>query len=151
VTLVESELDIAAPRERVFALLLDPARLDEWVTASRGVRDVPDELRPGSEFRQRLRLGGAAFEVVWKVVELEPPRLATWEGRGPAGSHASVRYDLAEQGGGTRFRYRNDFHLPGGRLGDLAGRIGSAPAKRAMRSSLARLERLLESEGDRSR
>ena len=145
-TLVETELEIAAPRERVFGLLLDPTRLDEWVTASRGVSDVPDELRPGSEFRQRLRLGGASFEVSWKVVELESPRLATWEGRGPAGAHSSVRYELSEDGSGTRFRYRNEYRLPGGKVGDLAGRVGSAPAKRAMRSSLAKLKRLLESE-----
>ena len=145
-TVVETELDIAAPRERVFALLMDPARLDEWVTASHGVRDAPDELRAGSEFRQRLRLGGAAFEVTWEVVELDPPRLATWEGRGPAGSRANVRYELAEAEVGTRFRYRNEYRLPGGRLGDLAGRVGSAPAKRAMRSSLARLKKLLDSE-----
>jgi uncharacterized protein YndB with AHSA1/START domain len=145
VTVVESELEIASPRERVFALLLDPSRLDEWVTASRGVADAPDELRPGSEFRQRLRLGGASFEVTWKVVELESPRLATWEGRGPAGSHAHVRYELGDAGNGTRFRYRNEYRLPGGRLGDLAGRVSSAPAKRSMRSSMAKLKRLLES------
>jgi len=146
VTIVEAELDIAAPRERVFALLLDPRRLDEWVTASHGVSNVPDELRAGSEFRQRLRLGGASFDVTWTVVELKRPRLAIWAGGGPAGSRAGVRYELGEQESGTRFRYRNEYHLPGGRLGDFAGRVGSTPARRAMRSSLAKLKNLLESE-----
>lgn len=145
-TVVEAELEIAAPREQVFALLMDPRRLDEWVTASHGVSDAPDELGPGSRFRQRLRLGGAPFDVTWSVVELEHPRLATWEGRGPAGSRANVRYELDEDGDGTRFRYRNEYHLPGGRLGTLAGRVGSAPARRAMRHSLAKLKRLLEAE-----
>jgi uncharacterized protein YndB with AHSA1/START domain len=149
VTLVESELEIEAPPERVFELLLDPSRLKEWVTASRGVSDAPDQLRPGSEFRQRLRFGGASFDVIWKVVELDPPRLATWEGRGPAGSQASVRYELAEDSNGTRFRYRNEYRLPGGKLGAAAGRVSAAPARRAMRSSLAKLKRLLESEEEK--
>jgi uncharacterized protein YndB with AHSA1/START domain len=144
---LETEVEIAAPRETVFDLLLDPSRLDEWVTSSRGVRDAPDsELRTGSSFRQRLRLGGARFDVRWKVTELERPRLAVWEGRGPAGSHAAVRYELSEDGAGTRFRYCNVYDLPGGRLGAVAGRVASRAARSSMRSSLRNLKRLLESE-----
>jgi uncharacterized protein YndB with AHSA1/START domain len=144
-TVAETEIEIAAPRERVFELLLDPVRLDDWVTISRGVSDVPDgELRPGAEFRQRLRLGAAAFEVRWELIELDRPRLAEWDGRGPAGSTASVRYELADDGAGTRFRYRNEYRLPGGRLGAAAGRFTAGAAKRAMRSSLERLKALLE-------
>lgn len=147
-TVAETELEIAAPREEVFQVLLDPNRLDEWVTISHGVSDVPDgELRAGSEFRQRMRLGGASFEVKWEVVELDRPRLAVWEGRGPAGSSAGVRYELSENSSGTHFRYRNEYRLPGGRLGELASSFGSAATKRAMKRSLARLKKLLESEG----
>jgi uncharacterized protein YndB with AHSA1/START domain len=142
---VETEVEIAAPREEVFDLLLDPSRLDEWVTASRGVADAPDGgLRSGSSFRQRLRLGGARFDVRWKVTELERPCLAVWEGRGPAGSHAAVRYELAENGPGTRFRYTNTYDLPGGVIGAMAGRVTSAPARHAMRTSLRKLKRMLE-------
>jgi uncharacterized protein YndB with AHSA1/START domain len=144
--IAESELDIDAPRDEVFDLLLDPRRLDDWVTASRGVDNMPDgNLGPGSEFRQCLRLGGATFHVRWKVVELERPRLAVWEGRGPAGSHASVRYELSENGGGTHFTYRNEYDLPGGPLGSAAGHVASRPAKHAMHKSMKRLKDLLES------
>jgi uncharacterized protein YndB with AHSA1/START domain len=143
---VETEVEIAAPREEVFELLLDPSRLDEWVTASHGVADAPDgPLRSGSSFRQRLRLGGARFDVRWEVTELEHPSLAVWEGRGPAGSHAAVRYELAENESGTRFRYLNTYDLPGGVLGAMAGRVTSAPARHAMRTSLRKLKLLLES------
>jgi uncharacterized protein YndB with AHSA1/START domain len=141
----ETEAEIAAPRERVFDLLLDPSRLDDWVTISRGVSDVSEgELAPGSEFRQRMRLGAAAFDVRWRLVELDPPRLAVWEGRGPAGSEAHVRYELADDDAGTRFRYRNEYRIPGGRLGAAAGRVTSGAARRAMRSSLRRLKSLVE-------
>jgi len=141
----EAETDIAAPRERVFGLLLDPSRLDDWVTISRGVSDLPEgELGPGSEFRQRMRLGAASFEVRWRLVELDRPRLAVWEGRGPAGSEAHVRYELANADAGIRFRYRNEYRLPGGRLGAAAGRVTSGAAKHTMRSSLRRLKSLIE-------
>lgn len=144
-TVAESEIEIAAPRERVFELLLDPSRLDDWVTISRGVSDLPEDgLEEGSEFRQRMRLGGASFEVRWQVVELDRPRLAVWEGRGPASSGAQVRYELFDDGAGTRFRYRNEYRLPGGPLGAAAGRFTSGAAKRAMRGSLDRLKALLE-------
>ena len=142
---VETEVEIAAPREEVFDLLLDPSRLDEWVTASRGVADLPEgELRTGSSFRQRLRLGGAGFDVRWRVTELERPSRAVWEGRGPAGSRAAVRYELAENEAGTRFRYTNIYDLPGGVIGAMAGRVTAGPARHAMRSSLRNLKRMLE-------
>jgi uncharacterized protein YndB with AHSA1/START domain len=142
---VETEVEIDAPPEEVFDLLVDPCRLDEWVTASRGVADVPEgKLRAGSSFRQRLRLGGARFDVRWSVTQLDRPRLAVWEGRGPAGTHAAVRYELAPNESGTRFRYHNTYDLPGGAIGAMAGRVTSGPARHAMRTSLRRLKRLLE-------
>ena len=143
---LEAEVEIDAPPERVFDLLLDPARLDDWVTASHGVADAPDgPLEPGSSFRQHLRVGGARFDVRWKVAELERPTLVVWDGRGPRGTDATVRYLLSEDGSGTRFRYCNEYHLPGGPLGSVAGRITSGPARRSMRTSLRKLKRMLES------
>jgi uncharacterized protein YndB with AHSA1/START domain len=144
---VQVEIEIAAPREEVFELLLDPSRLGEWVSAHRGVDDIPaGKLREGSEFRQTLSLAGSKFHVRWKVVELDRPSLAVWEGRGPAGSHAKVAYVLSESDSGTTFRYCNQYGLPGGPVGAVAGKATAAPAKRAMKSTLRKLKRLLESE-----
>jgi uncharacterized protein YndB with AHSA1/START domain len=145
VTAVTTETEIAAPREKVFDLLLDPRRLGEWVSAHRGVSDVPDgKLERGSEFQQSLSLAGKEFRVRWKVTELEEPRLAVWEGRGPAGSKATVRYELSENGDGTRFVYCNDYSLPGGPVGAAAGGAVSGAAKRAMKTTLRRLKGVLE-------
>jgi uncharacterized protein YndB with AHSA1/START domain len=145
---VESEIEIDAPRERVFELLLDPHRLGEWVTPHRGVEGAPPgKLRKGSEFRQTLSIAGSRFGVRWRVVELQRPSLAIWHGLGPAGSRAEVRYELREDGDGTVFRYRNDYHLPGGPLGIAAGRVTAGPARHAMTSTLGKLKRVLEAEG----
>jgi hypothetical protein len=86
--------------------------------------------------------------VRWRVVELERPSLVVWEGKGPGGSKARVRYELAENGAGTRFHYLNDYDLPGGVLGAAAGGIGAGAAKHVMRTSLRNLKRLLASDGN---
>ena len=44
-----------------------------------------------------------------------------WEGKGPVRSKAKVVNELEPNGSGTRFSYRNEYSLPGGPLGNMAG------------------------------
>jgi uncharacterized membrane protein len=150
VTLVRASIDINAPRETVYDLALDPARLDEWVTIHRRVnaRDA-GAPREGYEMDQTLCLRGANFKVHWMLTEADRPDRATWEGRGPAHSYARTSYGLREvDGGKTRFVYENEFKAPGGILGAAASRmlIGGVPEREAKRS-LQRLKALLEGSG----
>ncbi len=147
-TLVTASIDIAAPRERVFDTMLDPSRLEEWVTIHRRVVDAEDGApHEGYEMEQTLCLRGANFKVKWKLTEHEPNVRATWEGRGPAGSYARTSYRLSDANGdGTHFEYENEFKAPGGFIGKAASRIivGGVPQREANRS-LQRLKALLES------
>jgi carbon monoxide dehydrogenase subunit G len=143
---VHETVEIGAPTDEVWGLVMDPNRLGDWVTAHREVHDAPDlPLAEGDGFRQKLCVAGKSFDVSWTLVECEAPTLAVWKAKGPKGTGADVRYELSENGDGTRFEYLNDFDLPGGRLKIIAGGIARAPAKRTARKSLARLKRLLES------
>ena len=146
-TLVTASIDIDAPRERVFDTMLDPARLDEWVTIHRRVNTADDgPPREGFEMDQTLCLRGANFKVRWKLTELEPNEHATWEGRGPAHSYARTSYRLSgADGDGTHFEYENEFKPPGGFLGAAASRVivGGVPQREATRS-LQQLKALLE-------
>jgi hypothetical protein len=95
---------------------------------------------------QTLCLRGANFKVRWTLTEADRPDRATWEGRGPAHSHARTAYALHDMnGGGTRFEYENEFKAPGGFLGAAASRmlIGGVPEREA-RQSLEKLKNLLE-------
>jgi uncharacterized protein YndB with AHSA1/START domain len=145
-TLVTASIDIDAPRAEVFDAVLDPARLDEWVTIHRKVNDT-DGGRPheGFEMEQTLCLRGVNFKVKWKLTEFQPGRTATWEGRGPAHSYARTAYKLSDRDGGTHFEYENEFKPPGGFLGQAASRVlvGGQPQKEA-NESLKQLKRLLE-------
>jgi uncharacterized protein YndB with AHSA1/START domain len=147
VTLVRASIDIDAPRERVYDFVLDPGHLDEWVTVHRRInaRDAGPP-REGFEMDQTLCLRGANFKVHWTLTEADRPDRATWEGRGPAHSHARTSYALSDlNGGGTRFEYENEFKAPGGFLGAAASRmlIGGVPEREA-KHTLANLKRLLE-------
>ena len=146
-TLVTASIEIDAPREKVYDLVLDPSRLDEWVTIHRRVNSRDGgPPRQGYEMNQTLHLRGANFKVSWTLTEADRPDRATWEGRGPAHSYARTSYDLrALDGDRTRFEYENEFTAPGGFLGAAASRmlIGGVPEREAKRS-LERLKALLE-------
>jgi carbon monoxide dehydrogenase subunit G len=145
-TAVEVSTLIHATPAEVWAVVMDPERLGEWVTIHRRVSDASvGPARKGTSMVQTINLRGANVKVRWVLVECEFARRAVWEGRGPALSVAHTEYLLAEHDEGTRFHYTNDFRVPFGPLGAVASRalVGGVPEREA-RSSLRRLKALLE-------
>ena len=147
---VSQSIEIDAPIEEVWELVMDPDRLGEWVTIHRDVSEVPDgELEKGSRFRQEMKLKGVPLKVRWEVTECRRPRRARWQGTAAAGAKARIAYDLTPRGSGTRFDYENEFELPAGKVGRLAGRAFNAVSgDREAKKSLARLKDLLENAAD---
>jgi uncharacterized protein YndB with AHSA1/START domain len=146
-SVVEAEIHIAAPIDEVYALAMDPSRTLEWVTIARNVKDVRGEpTDEGFHMKQQLCLRGMPFWVTWDLVEAEAPTYARYEGKGPMRSKAFIENHLAEQDGGTLYRYRNEFKAPFGPLGSTAQRVvaGGVPEREA-HASLANLKRLAES------
>jgi uncharacterized protein YndB with AHSA1/START domain len=142
---VERTVDIAAPPEHVYEVVMDPSRLREWVTIHHRLEGAPpDRLEKGSKLTQYLKLAGRRFKVLWTVVENDPCKRVVWEGRGPVASHARVEYGFAPNGDGTTFRYINEYDLPGGFLGRLAGRTVSRVTGKELNGSLQRLKSLVE-------
>ena len=145
-SVVTTSIDLAAPPQAVWDVVMDSRRLGDWVTIHRKLGSAPSEpVRKGAEMEQTLCLRGVNFRVHWQLEECEPPHHAVWEGRGPARSHAHTEYVLKAEDGGTRFDYRNEFRPPLGPLGAAASRalVGGLPSREAQRS-LARLKALVE-------
>lgn len=144
---VRVSIDIAAPPEEVFDAMLDPHRLQEWVTIHRALCSADTgSPRTGMRMEQKLALRGAPFKVKWTLVACERPGRAEWHGKGPARSKAETEYVLTPTGdGGTHFAYRNEFKAPLGPLGAMAGSalVGGLPEKEAT-ASLQALKALLE-------
>ncbi|MEX1141209.1 MAG: SRPBCC family protein [Thermoleophilaceae bacterium] len=141
----ERAIDLTATPEQVYAVIMDPARLEDWVTIHEALEDAPEgPLEHGSELTQRLHIAGRGFTVRWRVVENEPARRVVWEGRGPMRSSAGVTYELEPRNGGTRFTYTNEFSLPGGPLARIAGPVIKRATAGESDRSLARLRLLVE-------
>jgi uncharacterized protein YndB with AHSA1/START domain len=144
-TAVVATIDLPAPPQRVWDLIMDPHQLERWVTIHRALVSADDgEPRKGFSMEQRMAIRGAPVTVTWELDEVDAPNRATWQGKGPARSTAFIEYRLEPVDGGTRFRYTNDFTPPGGLVGRVASRalMGGVPDREAT-ASLERLRALL--------
>ena len=144
---VRTSIDIDVPPEKVWEFVMNPANSGAWVTIHRGDKGHDSgALRPGYKMDQRLCLRGVNFDVHWKLVEVDAPKYAVWEVKGPARSKARIIDRLSPNGnGGTHFEYENDFSAPFGPLGAVATRAltGGVP-KREADASLKKLKQILE-------
>ena len=153
-SVVRVRIEIAAAPEQVFATVMDPYRLADWVTIHRSLSRVSsDPLAPGATMDQVLHMHGVSFKVHWRLASVHPPLTAEWEGRGPAHSRARIRYEIGgDQKGPTTFDYTNEFSAPGGMLGRVASRVMvGAASEREAHHSLARLKRLSNPHTDATR
>jgi carbon monoxide dehydrogenase subunit G len=145
VTKLEREIHIDAAPEDVYSKLMDPDCLGDWVTIQDELLEAPDgDLEQGDTLVQRCKVAGQRFKLKWKVEKADRPRKTVWRGKGPLGSRAKVTYDLAENDGGTRFTYTNEYSLPGGPVGKLAGRAVVGASGAEADKTLERLKKLIE-------
>jgi len=105
---------VAAPPERVFALVADPRRHKD-IDGSGTVRDatdVPATLTLGSTFGMNMEYGGK-YTMVSTVIEYEPNKRIAWQSRPPAGVDGKWRqlfggriwrYELEPRSEGTLVR-----------------------------------------------
>jgi len=121
---VHASIEIAAPPERVWEIVMNPSRLGDWVTIHKSVGHVSTPLRSGSTMEQVLQMRGVSFRVNWTLADVEAPSVAEWEGCEPARTRARIRYELSPRGEDhTLFAYTNEFTAPGGMLGNVASRV----------------------------
>jgi uncharacterized protein YndB with AHSA1/START domain len=140
------KIDIEAPVEQVWDMIMDPHRFEEWVTIHRSVDNVSaSPAKRGATMDQGMHIRGVTFHVHWTLVSVDAPNHAEWDGLGPAHSRARILYELSDRGGSTSFEYTNEFTVPGGRLGTVASRvIVGAASEREAQKSLSRLKKVLE-------
>ena len=142
---VRTPIDLTASPERVWQVVTDLERLDEWVSIHRDFPTPPPaDVMEGTSFQQTLSVAGTPFAVDWTATEVDSPQRLTWHGTGPAGTTAQTTYSLVAAGDGTRFEYENEFELPAGKVGEAVSGLVSGQAEREANDSLARLKALAE-------
>ena len=144
-TKLEREIHIDAEPSAVYAKLMDPDCLGQWVTIQDELLKAPDgDLEKGDELVQRCKVAGQKFKLRWTVESADRPHNTVWNGKGPLGSKAKVTYDLAANDGGTDFTYTNEYSLPGGPVGKIAGRAVVGASGAEADKTLKRLKELIE-------
>lgn len=145
-TELRREIEIEAPPEHVYDVVTDPRCLGQWVTIQEELEEAPEgDLAPGDRLVQRMKIAGRRFKVTWKVLRADRPSCIVWEGTGPMGTRAKAVYEFSSNGGGTRFSYLNEYELPGGAAGRIAGRALRGASGREADRTLKRLKALIES------
>ena len=143
---LERTIEIDAPPEQVYDVLTDPKCLGEWVTIQEELVSAPDApLEEGDCVVQRMKVVGKRFEVSWDVEVADRPNMVRWSGDGPMGSKARATYELSANGnGGTTFSYLNEYDVPGGPIGKVAGRALVSASGKEADETLERLKQFIE-------
>jgi uncharacterized protein YndB with AHSA1/START domain len=109
---IVSEIHVAAPPDRVFQALVDPAQVPQWWGQSGVYRCTSFEadLRPGGKWRSAgVGPDGRAFEVFGEYLEVDRPRLLvhTWVASWTGDVQTTVRWELGATAQGTLVRLRH--------------------------------------------
>ena len=112
---VEVSVRIAAPPERVHALVADLSRMSEWSPETTGIEWLDGASGPalGARFRGTNRNGRRAWSTTCTIVVLEPPREITWQVRANGFSISRWTYRSEPDGeGGTVLTERTEDERP---------------------------------------
>jgi len=147
---VESvERVIPAPPEKIFELLVDPARHRD-IDGSGSVKDPTEKaerLKLGAKFGMNMKIG-LPYKMESTVVAFEEGRCVAWQSR-PTGIGARLgggriwRYDLEPVEGGTRVRESWDISQEAGASKWLVG-LGRKKTRESMTKTLERIEELVK-------
>ena len=105
----EASIDIAAPAERVWSVLVDTAKWPEWdPTCER----IEGQVALGSTVKAFTKMApGRAFPV--KVAELDEPKKMTWQSGMPLGLFKGTRtFTLTPKGERTEVHVKEQFTGP---------------------------------------
>ena len=138
---------IPAPPDRIFALLVDPARHHDIDGSGTVVaaKEGSTRLKLGDRFGMDMKMG-VAYSMISTVIELEDDRRIAWQTRGKKGKGGGRiwRYELEPVEGGTRVRESWDIthETP---LSKPLVRLGAGRTRKAMAATLERIEQLVRS------
>jgi uncharacterized protein YndB with AHSA1/START domain len=107
-----SEIEVAAPPERVFQALIDPAQVLQWWGQAGMYRcmEFAADTRVGGKWRSAGKMvDGGNFTVVGEVLEFDPPRTLayTWVASWTGDAKTTVRWELEPVPKGTLVRIRH--------------------------------------------
>jgi uncharacterized protein len=139
------EIELAAPRQRVWEKLNDPAVLKACIPGCEELERSDDQ---GFRAVARMKVGPVSARFRGKVTlsDLDPPNGYKISGEGEGGvagfAKGGARVDLVEREGGTLLSYHVDAQI-GGKLAQLGQRLINGTAKKMADEFFANFARAL--------
>jgi uncharacterized protein YndB with AHSA1/START domain len=138
---VTAETEIAASPADIAAVMFDPEREPEWMSAIKHVEIIDAALQPGARVKRTASFMGK--EIGW-TTEVEavhfPHVLRLRIDDGPF--TGTVSYSIQRSAGGSTVRVHNQGQTT--KLGFLPSAVIEAPMRSAMNADLARLKGIVE-------
>ncbi|MBN8866064.1 MAG: SRPBCC family protein [Solirubrobacterales bacterium] len=140
---VSAEVQIAAPQEKVWAAISDPAGYENWLTIHTKWKDeVPAAFSQGAQVAEVVTMLGMANTITWTVDEFDVPSRMRISGTGMAGVKTAFTLSVEGDGnGGSRVEMDAEFE---GQM--IVGALGAAvekDAKEQLDRSLEAFEKLV--------
>jgi uncharacterized membrane protein len=135
------ETEIAAAPADVAAVMFDPQREPEWMSAIKQVEIVDAALRPGARVRRTASFMGRAIGWTTEVEAVHFPHVLKLKiAEGPF--TGTVSYQIQRSAGGSMVRIHNQGQTT--MLGFLPASLVEAPMRSALTADLARLKAIVE-------
>ena len=142
----ESTIRIRRPVTEVFAMIVDPDRMDEWTGMSGSRWLTPSPHGAGSRLATKMPIGPFRRAVEWEVVEHQPDRLFSLRSLPGGPFDWTGVYELEPAGAETVVKSRGEVR-PNGLL-RLLEPLMRAELPREEATELERLKELVEREGN---
>ena len=143
----KQSIEIAAPPERVWPLLVEPGDvLDWWTTLTRFEYEDGGQRGLGARIYAEEKASGQLLKLHFMVTELEENRqvaLHMVSATGPVKGY-DLAMTLEPLAAGSRFTFEEHVELPYGALGKVLGRLGRGSSMRHLEEALAKLKTLAE-------
>jgi len=137
-----AEIEIAADPADIAAVMFDPARAADWMSAVTGVEVIDPALVRGARVRHHGTVLSQSFTWMTEVEAVHFPHvLALRISDGPL--VGTTRFDIQRSAGGSRVRIRN-VGDPGPALSVVPAAMIPGPLRSAMVADLERLKTLVE-------
>jgi carbon monoxide dehydrogenase subunit G len=142
VATVNAEVELPASAEKVWSVLSDLSRFDEWLTIHAGWGgDIPTELTAGSKLTEKVMMLGMANKIDWTVDAFDAPSLVKMSGTGMAG--VKVGLSIAVSGQGDTSTASIETMFEGQMVVGALGKAVEKDAKKNLDESMAKLASLV--------
>jgi uncharacterized protein YndB with AHSA1/START domain len=138
---VTAETEIAASPADIAAVMFDPEREPEWMSAVKRVEIIDAALQPGARVKRTASFMGHEIGWTTQVEAVHFPHVLRLRiDDGPF--TGTVAYSIQRSAGGSTVRVHNQGQTT--KLGFLPASVIEAPMRSAMNADLARLKAIVE-------